>query len=349
MLLERVQRNLARYRAAVLNAAVTGKLVPTEAEVARREGREYEPATELLKRILAERRRKWEAGELARMTAAGKPPKDGRWKAQYREPAAPRTSDLPELPEGWCWATVEQLASDEPRSIQSGPFGSNLRHSEFQDEGKLVIGIDNVQDGIFTMGARHRISERKFQELRKYAARPHDLLITVMATIGRCALVPPDLEPAIVTKHVYRVSPEQRLVLPRYLLLAFWGGASIRDQLARRVQGQTRPGLNGEIIKSISVPVPPQAEQRRIAGEADRLLSIGDEVAPALTQNLRRCGRLRQAVLKWAFEGRLVDQDAADEPASVLLERINAERAAAQAAAQTTKQKTGRSRRRTVA
>ena len=90
--LERVQRNLKRYRASVLKAAVEGRLVPTEAELARAEGRDYEPASALLERILAERRRRWhEAG--------------GRGK--YQEPVAPDTTDLPELPEGWCWASVD--------------------------------------------------------------------------------------------------------------------------------------------------------------------------------------------------------------------------------------------------
>ncbi len=92
--LERVQRNLKRYRVSVLKAAVEGRLVPTEAELARAEGRDYEPASVLLERILAERRCRWhESG------ARGK----------YQEPVAPDTTDLPTLPEGWCWATVEQI------------------------------------------------------------------------------------------------------------------------------------------------------------------------------------------------------------------------------------------------
>jgi type I restriction enzyme S subunit len=110
MLLERVQRNLTRYRAAVLNAAVQGRLVPTEAELARQEGRNYEPASVLLERILAERRRQWEEAELARMKAAGKAPKDGRWKSNYKEPMLPDAGVPRELPKGWCWATLDQLS-----------------------------------------------------------------------------------------------------------------------------------------------------------------------------------------------------------------------------------------------
>ena len=93
--LRRTQANLKRYRASVLRAACSGELVPTEAELARAEGRDYEPAGVLLERILAERRARWESQEKRR--------------GKYKEPAAPDTSDLPTLPEGWVWATVDQM------------------------------------------------------------------------------------------------------------------------------------------------------------------------------------------------------------------------------------------------
>jgi type I restriction enzyme S subunit len=105
--LKRVQANLKRYRASVLKAACEGRLVPTEAELARKEGRAYEPADKLLQRILRERRARWEADTLAKMQASGKPPKDDHWKQKYKEPSAPDTSNLPPLPEGWCWASLE--------------------------------------------------------------------------------------------------------------------------------------------------------------------------------------------------------------------------------------------------
>ena len=94
--LKRAQANLKRYRASVLKAACEGKLVPTEAELARSEGRDYEPADRLLERILTERRAQWESQEKRR--------------GKYKEPRAPDTSDLPELPEGWVWATLPSIA-----------------------------------------------------------------------------------------------------------------------------------------------------------------------------------------------------------------------------------------------
>lgn len=84
--------------------------MPTEAELARAEGRDYESASVLLERILAERRRRWEDAELAKIKAKGQSPKDDKWKARYKEPVAPDANDLPELPAGWLWATWEQLS-----------------------------------------------------------------------------------------------------------------------------------------------------------------------------------------------------------------------------------------------
>jgi type I restriction enzyme S subunit len=155
----------------------------------RKQHPDIEPASKLLERILAERRAKWKG------------------KRKYREPVAPDTNNLPPLPRGWMWATVEQLASGLPGSIQSGPFGSQLLHSEFVDEGVLAIGIDNVLDGRFSLGKQHRITAEKFEVLRKFEARPRDVLITVMATVGRVCVLPQNFERAIVTKHCYRITP----------------------------------------------------------------------------------------------------------------------------------------------
>ena len=128
--LKRVQANLKRYRASVLKAACEGTLVPTEAELARTEGRDYEPADRLLERILAERRAHCESQDKRR--------------GQYKEPAAPDTSDMPQLPEGWVWATLPQLGElnrgkskhrprNDPRLL-GGPYPfvqtGDIRHSQ---------------------------------------------------------------------------------------------------------------------------------------------------------------------------------------------------------------------------
>src|SRR5262249_40939551 len=111
-------------------------------------------------------------------------------------------------------------------------------------------------------------------------------------------------------------------------------------------QGAAQPNLNTTIVRSICVPLPPRAEQNRIIEAIEKCLSVEDNLVAGATKEVDRVERLRQAILKFALEGRLVDQAPTDEPASVLLERIKAKRAASQPA---TKQKAGRSRRRTAA
>lgn len=95
--LKRVQVNLKRYRAAVLKAACEGRLVPTEAELARKEGRSYETGEQLLARILKERRGKWEADQFTKMISSGRTPKDDGWKKKYKEPGGPEVDKLPSL------------------------------------------------------------------------------------------------------------------------------------------------------------------------------------------------------------------------------------------------------------
>lgn len=151
--LRRVQANLKRYRAAVLKAACEGRLVPTEAELSRsgvppldpasttkpphsKDGAKvsanpkrqdaastFESGQQLLARILTERRQNWQ----------------GRGK--YKESEEPTHGNLPELPNGWTWVTVEQLAAPEPNSITDGPFGSNLKTEHYTSNGPRVIRL----------------------------------------------------------------------------------------------------------------------------------------------------------------------------------------------------------------
>ena len=86
-------------------------------------------------------------------------------------------------------------------------------------------------------------------------------------------------------------------------------------------------------VSALPIPLPPLAEQRRIVAEIERRLSVIQQTEAAVEANLTRAERLRQSILKQAFSGKLVPQDPNDEPASVLLERIRAEREAAEAAA----------------
>jgi type I restriction enzyme S subunit len=320
--LEAIPALLDQFRQSVLAAAFRGELTADWRE----KNPDVEPASVLLERIRAERRRRWEEAELEKMKAQGKTPKDDKWKEKYKEPELINQEDFQEIPEGWCWVKLEELVSDIPRSMQSGPFGSNLLHSEFQDTGILAIGIDNVLDGRFTLGSQHRISLEKYKELEKYTARPLDVLITVMSTVGRCCVVPPDIETAIITKHVYRIFPEHKLINSYFLMNALRGSTAVLRQIRGEIRGQTRPGINGETLRNLIIPVPPRLEQEQILAALNENCDSMNRVSRILNELAVETSLLDQSILAKAFRGELVPQDPNDEPASVLLERIRAER-----------------------
>lgn len=324
--LDRVQRNLKRYRASVLKAAVEGRLVPTEDELARTEGRTYEPASVLLERILAERRRRWEEAELAKMKAEGKVLKYDKWRAKYIEPVPPDTRALPELPAGWCWASVDQLAQHVSNALTDGPFGSNLKSSHYTSSGPRVIRLQNIGDGTFIDAEAH-ISTEHFAALSKHTVVAGDLVMASLGTdIPRACVVPAWLGPAVVKADCLRFAVHSSLMLPWFAAHALNSPPS-RKRAESLVHGVGRPRIGLTLLRSFPLPVPPLLEQHRVVEEVERLLSLSAEVGTAARSNVARCSTARQSILKWAFEGRLVDQDPNDEPASALLERIRAERA----------------------
>lgn len=320
----RALARLERYRAAVLHAAVTGELTREW----RKTHKPQETGAQLLKRLLAERRARWEAAELKRLQAAGKPPKDDKWKKRYPDPKLAKASGPTDLPRGWAWTSVDQLATGEPGAIQSGPFGSQLRHSEFVKRGILAIGIDNVLDGRFSMGRQHRITAAKYERLRKFTARPRDVVITVMATVGRVCVLPEDLEKAIITKHCYRISPPAQFVNSGYLAFTLRADAATRQHIFGNIRGQTRAGINGSILKVAPVPLPPLSEQAQIVREVQHRLAAAERLTATLNRQLERAQATRQSLLREAFAGNLVAQNPNDEPAPILLERIRAAREA---------------------
>jgi type I restriction enzyme S subunit len=280
--LQRVKANLKRYKAAVLKAAVEGRLVPTEADLARREGRSYETGAQLLQRILETRRSQWQG------------------KGKYKEPATPDTTDLPELPEGWVWASVDQLAAPELNSITDGPFGSNLKSEHYQAAGPRVIRLQNIKDGEFSNEYAH-ITQDHFDRLRKHEIHAGNLVI---ASLGdnppRACVIPPYVGPAIVKADCIRFKPHPALAT-EYLNAAL-NCQPTRKRVKEVLHGIGRPRLSLGEIRAIALPVPPAFEQHRIVSEVDRLLSIAREAEAEVDANLKRAQGLRQAILARAFQ-----------------------------------------------
>jgi type I restriction enzyme S subunit len=314
--LERALAKLKAYRASVLKAAVEGRLVPTEASLARAEKRDYESGKALLARILEERRRRWEETELARLNAAGKAPKDDKWKAWYQEPIAPEASSVVDLPEGWCWATVCQIADHR--------LGKMLDQAKNRGMPRRYLRNANVRWFTFDLAD---VSEMRVEdgELDEVSIRAGDVVVCEGGEPGRAAVWQKVDEPFVIQKALHRVRPAEG-VSPWFLTYVFAAEAAA-GRLAKGFTGSTIKHFTGEALRKYRFPFPPREEQQRIAEAVEEALSVIAAVEKTVETAQRRACRLRQATLKWAFEGKLVDQDPADEPAERLLARIQTDRA----------------------
>jgi type I restriction enzyme S subunit len=307
--LQRAKANLKRYRAAVLKAAVEGKLT----EAWRAKHPKTEPASKLLERILTERRQKWEADQLAKFAAAGKqPPKN--WQEKYVEPTPPETSGLPELPKGWCWVSLDSLCCliadidhNMPKAVEDGV--------------KFLSAKDLLDDGSlnFTTDVK-RISEQDYQRLsRKVKPQRNDIIYSrIGARLGKSRIVETD-EKFLVS---YSCCTIRSLIIePRFLARYLDCGFVLRRAMSN-TQSIGVPDLGLDKIKQFAVPLCSIDEQKVILTELEHTISVISAAQKETENSLRRATRLRQSILKQAFEGKLVPQDSSDEPAGVLLEQI---------------------------
>ena len=281
--LKRVQSNLKRYKGAVLKAAVEGRLVETEAELVRREGRNYETGAQLLQRILETRRTQWKG------------------KGEYKEPVAPDTTDLPELPEGWVWVASEQVC--DPIASGSTPVAADM----YADTGEIpFIKVYNLNfDGSLDFTVKPTFIKQATHEglLKRSRVLPGDVLTNIVGPpLGKISIVPNNhaewnINQAIVT---FRTTHgiENRL-------LAIWlMSTPVLDRLERTAKATAGQfNLQVTTCRNLAIPLPPRAEQFRIVAEVDRRLSLTREVESQVDFNLQRAGQLRQAVLNDAFSG----------------------------------------------
>jgi type I restriction enzyme S subunit len=276
--LKRAKVNLKRCKAAVLKAAVEGRLVPTEAEIAGREGRSYETSSQLLARLVQERRRAW------------------RGKGTYRDPEGPEAGGLPPLPEGWAWARLDAVAA------LKGGITVDKKRRDSTARSVPYLRVANVQRGYLDLEEIKQIQapQADIEELR---LKPGDILFNEGGDrdkLGRGWIWEGQLAECIHQNHVFRARPYSADISGK--LISWWGNTFGKDYFIREGKQTTNlASINMTKLSAFPVLIPPIAEQRRIVAEVDRRLSIVGEVEAEVDANMKRAQALRQAVLTRAF------------------------------------------------
>lgn len=292
--LREVQKLLARYRQSVLKAAVTGTLT---ADWRTANGPPKESGADLLARILKTRRETWQ----------------GRGK--YKEPAEPDTAGLPELPEGWVWATMPML----------GEFGRGKSKHRPRGDPKLYEGGKYP----FLQTGRVRNSSGRISEYDKLYSDfglaqsklwpAGTVCITIAANIAESGILEID---ACFPDSVVGLVPHEDIE-GSYIELFI---RTAKADLDRFAPATAQKNINLDTLNNVAVPLPPAEEQKEIADKVTTLVGASMVIERGLERELERSAALRQSILKDAFSGKLVPQDPSDEPAEKLLERIRAAR-----------------------
>ena len=330
--LKTARAQLKVYRQAVLKHAFEGKLT---AQWREENKDKLEKPEQLPARIKQEREARYERQlqewriAVKEWEGKGKPgKKPGKpmpLKSVWQIDSS-KIKQLPSIPDGWQWVSFSWLLSTEKKSIKTGPFGTMLKKHEHQEVGVPVLGIENIGGGRFIKGNKIFVSEKKAVALRSFEVEPGELIISRSGTVGEICTVPEGLGKTLISTNLLRVSLNQNVVLSQIFVFMFQGGGTVRKQVKELCKGSSRDFLNQSILQSVVFPICSLQEQIQIIREIGKRLSLTDQLLRSIDSELVKSSSLRQSILKKAFSGQLVAQDPSDEPASVLLDRIKAEK-----------------------
>jgi type I restriction enzyme S subunit len=318
--LEAIPDLLDQLRQSVLAAAFRGDLTRKWRE----QHPDVEPSSELLKRIRIERRKRWEEIELKKLKAKGFTDEKldseiAKRRKQYKEAVPVDTTELPELPEGWCWISAEHVVPVEAPIV----YGIILPGSHVEN-GVPFIRPMEILDDVIVEGPISRTSLQIAAKYERAKLQPGDIILSIVGTIGKVAVVPERLNGANITQSSARLRPWLEFVSLEYLTEAL-RSPFLRHQYDVHRFGNAVQRLNIAHVRSLAIPLPPLEEQSAVAAAIDERLKAIAKVLSSAEACLRNLEGLYHVILTKAFLGELVSQDPNDEPASVLLERIRKE------------------------
>lgn len=233
-----------------------------------------------------------------------------------------------ELPAGWRWVLLEDLL---PKGgIFDGPFGSNLKTSDYTASGVRVIRLENIGHLTFYNAKETYISPEKYEALTKHTVGCGDIIFSsfIADEIRVCAL-PQLTTKAIAKADCFCLRPMTDLVDRTFLTFQLVSRESY-NALVESVHGATRPRINTTQLRRLKIRMCPLQEQQEIVRRVEALFKFADQIEARYNKAKAYVDKLAQSILAKAFRGELVEQDPNDEPASVLLERIRGQRASSE-------------------
>lgn len=316
--LETAQKKLELYRQSLLKSAVEGEL---SKEWRENQTEVSETGAQLLSRILKERHKRWEQEKLKEFAEKGKnPPKD--WQDKYPQPAQPDTTNLPLLPEGWVWASLDMIGE-----IVSGVAKGTKRATPVPMREVPYLRVANVQRGYLDLTEIKTILATE-KDINQLTLKEGDILFNEGGDrdkLGRGWIWKSEIENCIHQNHVFRC----RLYEPNFVpeLISYHGNTFGKLWFERAGKQTTNlASINMGILKRFPVPVMPILEQNFIFDYIQSNLDMVDSQLEQNSELIKNCSKQRTNILNQAFQGKLVTQDPNDESAQILLQRIQQQR-----------------------
>ena len=200
----------------------------------------------------------------------------------------------------WPQQRIEEVIP-EKGAMRTGPFGSDLLHSEFTEEGVPVLGIDNVVLNRFQWAEKRCVPPSKYLKFKRFRVYPKDVLVTIMGTVGRACVAPDDLPECMSTKHLCVITLDLKKINPRYLWAALLYDDQVRHQTKQVAKGAIMEGWNSTIIKNLIISVPPISLQNEFA-EAVQLI---ESYRGKQRESAEKIDGLFKVVVSSAFTGQL--------------------------------------------
>ncbi len=287
--LKKAKQLLKQYRQSVLKAAVTGELTKEWREANKDK---LEPASQLLQRILKERRQKWEEQQFEKFKVKGKMPKDGKWKEKYKEPEEPVIHGLPKILDEWVWATLPQLgelsrgkSKHRPRNNPS-LYGGDYPFVQTGDVRAANAWLNQYSQTYSNKGlAQSRLWPKG------------TMCITIAANIADTALLGFD---ACFPDSVVGFIPIDSSVNVEVIELFI---RTLKGDLEKYAPATAQKNINLHILETVAIPLPPKEEQFEIGHLAQEKFDSIERLDIEIEHQINKARRNKQSVLSAAFTG----------------------------------------------